>query len=897
MLEGDAGIGKTTLFLAGVSSALERGYRILSCRPASSEVQMSYAALRDLVERLPPEALETLPGPQRRGLEIALRLREAETDALDPATIGIGLLNVLRGLARSGPVVVAIDDLHWIDLPTAAALDFAIRRLDHEPVMLLVAFRREVSRELPLDLERTVSAGQLARLRVGPLSLNALHRLIRLRLGRTFPRSDLVRLREASAGNPFYALELAQMLARRGAHVRDPIPVPEGLERLVERRLAALPPPVHRVLEASAALAEPTVAAVAQATIGDDEIFAVLEAATRAGVIEVEGEHIRFTHPLLAMSAYSQLAPASRRALHQQLASVVTDPERRARHLALAASGPREEAAAAAEEAARHAASRGAPGTAAELSELSVRLTPARRRDLVCRRKLTAAQLHLASGDARRAGVLLEELRGELPPGPERADVLRLLAGLSVFDKQAQLTLLGQAASEAAGDDARLARIHYGLATCWVTRGNGQRALENYRKAVALAEAAGEHAWIAVAIAGLVLAEAATGHPSSALLERALALESTIDGPLPGHSPRAAQALVWLHRGRLDEARALIETLVAEARAVGHEEGIMNGLCVLAEVECSSGSWAAAHRHAVEASELMFQIVGEEHPWVLRAKALVDAHLGYAEDVRSTVERGAAIAERAELFHDRIEHLAVLGFLELSRGEVQRADRIFGPLLAELDTSGWAIAAYFPSGDPIEALIGVGDLERARELIVRLQREAEALESPWLEATGERCRGLLASAEGDPDRAIAAFQRALAAQEVNGWPFERARTLLALGRTQRRAKRKRVARESLQAALAHFEALGARLWAEQARSELARISGRAPASGALTPSEERVAALVARGHTNLETATALHLSRHTVEGHLSRVYAKLGIRSRTELAHRFAGGTLSPRDS
>jgi DNA-binding CsgD family transcriptional regulator len=157
-------------------------------------------------------------------------------------------------------------------------------------------------------------------------------------------------------------------------------------------------------------------------------------------------------------------------------------------------------------------------------------------------------------------------------------------------------------------------------------------------------------------------------------------------------------------------------------------------------------------------------------------------------------------------------------------------------------------------------------------------------------AVGGRLRGLLAAAAGDLPNALISLERALAEQEGRGWPFERGRTLLTLGETQRRAKQKRAARESLQAALAHFEELGAPLWAEKARADLRRLGGRPRGLGELTPTEERVAALVAEGRTNREVAAALYVTERTVEGHLTRIYAKLGVRSRAELAGRLRGG-------
>jgi DNA-binding CsgD family transcriptional regulator len=191
--------------------------------------------------------------------------------------------------------------------------------------------------------------------------------------------------------------------------------------------------------------------------------------------------------------------------------------------------------------------------------------------------------------------------------------------------------------------------------------------------------------------------------------------------------------------------------------------------------------------------------------------------------------------------------------------------------------------------DEIEALIALGRLDEADTLLGWLEKRGRVLDRASALAAAGRCRGLLLTARRDEAAALAAFERALAEHDRVSMPFDRARTLLALGAALRRAKRKRDARETLGQALATFERLGARIWADRALVELGRIGGRAPAEGALTPSEQRIAALVAEGRTNREVAAALFLSDRTVESHLTHVYRKLGVRSRAELARRFAG--------
>jgi DNA-binding CsgD family transcriptional regulator len=886
VVEGEAGIGKTTLLRAAASSAARRDYRVLSCRPAESEIPLSHAALSDLLEDVAEEALTPLPAPQRHALEIALRLRAADAGLADPRTVGVAFLNVLRDLAGQRPVVVAIDDLHWLDGPTAAAVEYAARRLAAEPLLLLATARPHERRTWKLDVQRTFPEGRLTRLEVGPLSLHALHHLVRDRLGATFSRPDLVRLHEATGGNPFYALEIARARERRRAQTPagQPLPLPETLEELVDERLAELPAPVRRVLEAAAALSEPTVSVVAAASVGEDAISDALEAAAAAKVIVLDDERVRFTHPLLAASAYTRMAPPRRRRLHRRLAALVDDPEASARHLALGATGPSDEVAATAQAAASLASSRGAPAAAAELAELAIRLTPAGRDGALQGRRLAAARQHLVSGDRERARTLLEELRTELRPGPERSDVLRSLAHVAPAGTHEQLELLQRAVGEAAGDASRSSRIEHALGECWFVRGDSGRSLAAFRRALALAEESGDRGAVVLAVPDLLRAEVFAARLTPRLAERAFALEREPEDPFRVFSVRTWLALFRLLQGRLADARALLETALAEAAAHGNEGSRVNAFCVLSQVEGLAGDWEPAERHATEACELRLQFTGDHHPWPLYARALIAAHRGHVESARETAELGLSLSEQMEQFHGRQQHGAVLGFLQLSLGDVRGAQRTLTPLLDELLARGWALAPHPGSRDALEVLIAAGETERARELIDRFGDEANGLGSPLLVARGHRLRGLLCSATGERPAALAAFGRALALQEAGGWPFERGRTLLALGRTQRRALQRRAARESLQAALALFDGLGAPLWAAQAGAELASISGRGAASDRLTPAEERVAQLVVEGRTNRETAAALHLSRHTVEGHLSRIYAKLGIRSRTELA-------------
>jgi DNA-binding CsgD family transcriptional regulator len=377
--------------------------------------------------------------------------------------------------------------------------------------------------------------------------------------------------------------------------------------------------------------------------------------------------------------------------------------------------------------------------------------------------------------------------------------------------------------------------------------------------------------------------------PSDEFWERAVALEREIEQSLE-QGPSVARGLHLMYADRIDEARTSLEEAHRRAAARGADGSLLSAELFLTELECRAGDLQRALRH----SESLYQIVGQTgreqgQGAVLYAKAMVDAHLGLVEDARAEAAEGIAVAEAANDTIFWIQNLAVLGFLELSLGDAAAADRHLRPLWPLLASMGYGEPSVYPVlPNAIEALIGIGELDEAVTLLEQLEERGRALDSAWALSQAARCRGLLAAAGGDAEGALAELERALAEHERMPGPFERGRTLLARGATLRRLKRRRDARESLEQALAIFEEIGARLWTEKAHAELARIGGRPPSARALTPTEERVAELVAEGRSNKEVARELFVTVKTVERNLSRVYEKLGIRSRAELARRYA---------
>ena len=417
LLSGQAGIGKTTLWNAGIQSANERGYRVVTARPTQVETGLAFAALGDLLGPLIDQPVLDLPEPQRESLDAAL-LRASAKSPPQPLGVSLAVLNVLRTSAAERPLVVAIDDVPWLDEASARVLDFSIRRLEEERVGFLLARRAATPDEpMPGWLE-TIAPDRISRLDVGPLSMDETDALLRARLGLNLSRAVLARLHAIAGGTPFYALELGRALQRRGDWATPAaLEVPRSLDGLIGARLDALDPAAEEIALYAAALSQPTVPVLIAAT-GAERAQAGLASAEAAGVLEVVGGAVRFAHPLFAAATYDRSALDQRRSVHERLADVVSEPEERARHLARTAVGPDESIARALEDGAAAAVQHGAPERAAGLAEEAARLTPTDAVDDRRRRLMSAAEHLAVSGEPKRATDLLAGIAAGLSDGP-----------------------------------------------------------------------------------------------------------------------------------------------------------------------------------------------------------------------------------------------------------------------------------------------------------------------------------------------------------------------------------------------------------------------------------------------------------------------------------------------
>ena len=888
VLEGEAGVGKTTLWLAGEAAARARGHELLETRPAEAEAGFAFAGLGDLLGGVLDEVLDALPGPQADALRIALLLERAQGPPPEQAAIALATLGVLRTLAAARPVLLAVDDVQWLDTPSAAALSFAWRRLRRERVRLLLT--RRVGVPAPLAEDHPAQ-----RLEVGALSLGAIHHLLNTRLGLDLPRPTLRRVHEATAGNPFFALEIGRGLERRGAIPRggEPLPVPDRLQDLMHDRLASLPRRTREALPVVAALSRPTPALVSAAT--SDE--AALRPALEAHVLELESERLRFSHPLLASVAYQSLDALGRRALHRRLATLVGEEEERARHLALGSSAADASVAAVLERAAEHARARGASATAADLCEQACRLTPPDRvRDLYLRRVATA-RYRFAAGDTHGARELLEQALSTAAT-PARASALAMLARVYEFEghQLEAAATFRRALAEAQDDELARAEAAIGLAATLMRMCEDmEEAVRLAELAATLAERAGRPHVHASAFGIKCMLEARLGRLTEMNALRAAAElgEAPADRRLgvqipigPAAGPDLAVVLLWTDEH--GEAAVILRRLYEDALAKGDEGSTPLILSQLALAQRLAGRWREAAMIAEDAIAAAEQ-TGQEtwHTYSLAVRALTRASLGQEAEARTDAEHALQVAGEQGATIAAIHAVNALGLLELSLVRPAEAVRSIGPLRRRLLAAGIrepGMVRFVP--DEIEALIALGRAEEATSLLEWLEARATELGRVSATAAAERCRGLLAATRGDAEGAAAAFERALASHQRLPMPFEHARTLLSHGTAQRRAKRKAAARETLGRARERFDELGAVLWSAKARAELARITGRAPSVGALTPTEGRVAELAAGGASNKEIAAALFVTPKTVETQLSRIYAKLGIHSRMQLAAR-----------
>ena len=893
LIEGPAGIGKTSLLRAGVARAETAGATVLYARPVETEANYAYATLGDLLGPHLVSIDVRLPEGHRAVLRLALSNDDGPApddgvpeEAPDAQRVAVAVLAAFRALAARGALLIAIDDAPWADPASRDALAFTMRRLAGLPVRLLIAQRGDIpGGPPPFGLADAARPILLERLWLEPLSMGALHQLLRSATDYSFARPTLLRIQELSGGNPFYALELARALVASGTAVRpgQGLPMPPSLRGLVGAHLDRVPASTRRLLLTVALSTKPTMGLLEAAN--GPATRTLLEPAIDAGLICVEGPTVTFDHPLYASTLVAEASADEVRAVHASLGhAAAEDPEARARHLALASEGPDAGVASSLARAAARARGRGAPAMAGELADMAVERTPPAGRER-SERALAAAEAWFAAGDLpatrNRAGALIPSVRGSL-----RARALLLMGLCARYTGTAPEAVaeLLPALSFARNDRPLLGLLHFYLA---VFRDfDIAEARKHSASAARLLEGTPDRGHLAAALLQTFHWTVTLGRrPPMALLARGLEVET--EGPLTDRL--TSPGMWWAGIGRLDLARERFQHMLEFDLIDGQYSNVANLRTRLAEVELWSDDWSAARRHAVGAVEASLETGGGASEMALRALALVDACEGSLERAQAAATDGTERTERSGSDVVAAAWLQVTALVAASRGDAAAIEEATGRAWRHLGRAGYVEPMRLdPTPERIEALAMLGRLDEARVELAGLEARNRRVAKPWAAAAIVRGRARIAIADGDIEAAISATSTA-AAGPPTGWSrFDVGRVLLVRGEALRHARSRRDADEVLGRAHAIFRDLGAAVWADRAWAEQARLGLIRSSALALTPTEARVARLAGDGLSTREVAAEMGISPRTVDTHLASLYGKLGVTSRAELGRVMA---------
>lgn len=895
LVRGEAGIGKTALLRHAVG--LGSGMCVLSATGVAAESELSFAALSELFLPVLGQ-IGLLPAPQAAALEGALAL--GPPAGADRFAVSVATLNLLSLTAGTRPVLLAVDDLQWVDAASAAALVFALRRLNGEPVAALLAIREGES--VAVDLSG-----------LPEIELEGLDRDSSLELLAASPKARLAphvadALVTATEGNPLALIEIPTLLSeeqRSGrAPLGHPLPAGRGIARAYARQLDSLPADARTALLVAAA-SDTSALEIVLCALRELGVAAnALERAESAGLVAIDGLRLEFRHPLLRSSVFAGALPACRRAAHGALAAAYalagTDDafERRAWHLSAAALGPDETTAVMLERVGARSAELHAVVAAARAYERAAHLSidP----EAAAERLLHAAAAWQRANHPREAAALLDEAERITREPLRRIRMHHLRAKIDTWRGPAaeayeQLMADAEALESEAPDKA--ASMSADAVLCAIVAGDirlavacGERAHELARRVGGAAEVIAE---LQLGKALILSGESRTGH------ELVLRCVELLDDASPlEHADELSQCAPAL---MTVEEFALTERVLGHVLDAARAENVVGLVpyCIGAQSELDArlGRWTSAYANGLASVDLAREAAQQgQLSYNLARLARVEAAQGREDACRA--HAGEALELAAALRFGSTQPFAhsALGLLELGTGHPAQA-------LGHLEeTRRWAddvMGMLEPARiewmpDLVEAYARCGRTDDAIGLLGELERRAGRSAASWPAAAAARCRGLLAGEGGFE----AHLGTALAIHDRAPIPFERARTQLCLGERLRRARRRADARVPLREAWEIFERLGAGPWADRARAELKAtglsVSSRdVRFSDELTPQELQIAQIVATGATNKEAAAALFLTPKTVEFHLAKIYRKLGLRSRTELAHRLSTTPVS----
>jgi DNA-binding CsgD family transcriptional regulator len=896
LLYGPAGIGRTTVLEALVPP----GRTVLRCTPAEEDARLPFVGLVDLFAKVPASYVDDLPPAPRAALNAALLRGRAPMGERSRLAMRVAVLQALTALAADGPPLhLVIDDLQWLDEPSGEVLGFALRRLDHASVRVIAAERVREG-EQPARL-RCCPPGT-AEIRVPPLPDGELERLLLEDTGDALSAAALQAIGHAAAGNPLYALELGRAIARDGmpAEPGSPLPVPQRLRGMLLERARRLPPQARRTLLIASAANHPTLTLLRAAGVPDADRDLGSAAHLGIAVADAEGA-VRFLHPLIRAAVHADAPEHSRRAAHELLAAAVTEPVEQARHLALAHPHEDEATARTLTAAAASARRAGAPRTAAELAGLAARRTPRDRPDDHADRLLAAAEYACDAGLRDEAALAAETVLNGSASAPHRVRARLILLGNAGQALGGTRQLIEAGLRDAAGAPELQARLHHWAAVRGLLGGQLTEAAEHARRA---ADAPSDGTRIA-ALALLARLQALHGDLAAAdrSLQEALALPAgAADGP-EGWGLIRTGALLAADADRVSDAHEEVTELLARIGEFAGSEETLATLVALTRIQVRAGRC----REAL-ASAARLPADGASPP-ALYAAALAETAGGNADRAQELAERAVAAAEADgdQLF--LLRALAVLGQARMLLGNTHGASaavEAFQRARRLGEAMGLADPAFLRwYAELAEALVLLGETDAAADAILAARSRTNRQTPGSVLAALDRAEGLREVAAGRAKRGVARIQSAADRLRRLPLPVDLARTLIALGNVERRSRRRTVARSALAEALAACEACGAAPLAARAREELARLDAMERGGGGgpqLTATEQRVAALVGGGATNREVAAELFISVKTVEGTLSRIYRKFGVRSRTALAHAMAaaviaaGAGLAPAD-
>jgi DNA-binding CsgD family transcriptional regulator len=876
VVRGEAGVGKTVLLDALVD--LAHDFLVVRTEGIESELQLGYAALHRIVLPL-IDQVDRLPAPQRDAIQAAFGL--SASGRADRFLVGLAALTLLGDPERSAPLLVVVDDAHWLDPDSMAALAFVGRRLQADRVVLVFGVRDSFVAGLPVQ--------GLPELLVEGLDDDAARGLLASLIATPIRAQVAAKIVAATKGNPLALTGLAgELTASQLAGLSalpDPLPAGELIEARFARQVHLLPRETQLALLLAAAdpMGDPVTVGKAAEQLGTS--LAALEPAEVHQLISIE-HGIEFHHPLVRSAVYSSASSARRRSAHLALAAALdraTDRERWAMHTALGAVSPEEEVAAALEESATEARSRGGYTAETALLTRAADLSPAARDR--SRRLLAAAHAAYLAGNAAHAFALLQTVRsGDLDDLDQaRAQTLEGSVRVMLGEGWRTPALLLNAALSLAPLDAELSRevLLASLSAVLSVRqcAEGTTGREIGEAALKALGEGPEKSRVDSLLRGVASAFVCDYREAAPVLRRTL---STFEQMSP------TEITEWNLVGTVladelwdpDAYRVVVDRLETAARGQGAILALQPALLARGSEEVREGRFSVARGRYIELLEITEAVGGFTAFYALLDVELAawEGHEEFARAKIAALIEGSTAAGTGSCI--LLGYMA-LAILELSLGRYPEA-LIAARALEEAREPSWS---NFALPLIVEAAVRCGDTEAATKAMSQVVARAQAAQTPHALGLMWRCQALVS----DHERTRAAFERAVDSFRRSPWRTELARTHLLYGEWLRRQKQRTEAREQLRTAYEMFESMGARAFAERARVELQATGEKArrrrvDAAADLTGRELQIARLAADRLTSREISSQLFISPHTVEYHLKKIFQKLGVSSRRDLA-------------